>query len=548
MPGATIEAQWPNGVWASIGTVHDDLLSNPNVPAAYCLDSKHMRLRIQGVENTEVTVAIIPALVQLSARLNDDARVSVTGATTLTDGIVEALSDGQWKGIGEVVNGRFFNPSVPRHYLYTQDSIRVRVQNGLASSNDMISTLGFAHPPSVLVHPLLSSAAEQAMMHWLLPKADYQPTGYFAPAGVEVEVWAWGNVENVTLLVGTQGMADREHRFTRSADMRATRLVRGRNVIQDPLGGVIHIRNLAGSGSGAARIMLRYGAKPIPYYLKGSTTAAQWREMLTASEMPEVELVGRHIVVAAFRDTALRFLHVNPAETVEAHEEVMRIQAQVSGLDESAPLHTRSSLLLYAVESSASASPHAGSGYIGFPCTPGVSVFNQALAGGQATRKWVALHEHGHHCQTSCNSCGPFAETSVNLYALAVGRLFPNEYTDVFPDRWPATQQWLALPRADKNYGAPESDPQAIFEQLRKGLGEYFLPAWHRHIRENPCPSPGLKDFVLSASIVARYDLTDFFAEWGVLKATDTEVWSAVAELDLPHPPMKLTAVRPYAD
>ncbi|RXT89827.1 hypothetical protein B1F69_16850 [Pseudomonas syringae] len=389
------------------------------------------------------------------------------------------------------------------------------------------------------------AAAEQAAMSWRIRKADYQPTGYFALAGQEFEVRVWGNVDNLTLLVGTQGLADRDDPSEQSENMRARPLTRGINIIRDPLGGAIHIRNLIGSRPGVARVIFGSGAIPMPYYVNGITTT-QWRKMLLLTKAPEVELVGTHIVVAAFRSTALKFSDVEPSAIVHSHEEVMRLEAEVSGFDGSAPIHTRSRLLIYAVEGSASKIPHATTGCIALPYREAIGEFNEALLGGLAAERWVTLHEYGHHYQTSYNSYGLFGEITVNLYALAVGRHYINEYTYVLPDRWNGTVNWLALPRTEKIYGAPESDPLAMFEQLRKGLGEDFLPDWHRYIREHPGEALGLKYFVLTASIAAKRNLTEFFADWGLLKLTDTDVWIAVNALGFPYPSQRLAAIRPY--
>lgn len=548
--GGTIEAQWPDGRWASIGTVRDtsDLL-NPDVPANYLVDSQHIRLRIQGFPNSEVTLPINPIITSLSSSLNSDGSVAVTGTTTLMDGIVEAASDGQWKGIGIVAAGRFSNPNVPAGYLFTANTMQVRVRNDVVASVDIGSTLGYPHIRSVLVYPTMSAAEDARLMDWRLAKADYHPTGYFAPAGGTVEIWAWGNIENVTVLVGVAGMADRNDPTQEPPNVRATRLGRGLNLIRDPRGGSIHIRNLQGSAPGAARIVFRSGAVPIPYYIKGFTTATQWRDMLNGSDAPEVELVGTQVVVAAFRDTALQFIDVDPSDIVESHELVIRLEAEVAGLDGSSPVHDAGRLRLYAVETSGFKFPHAsGGGYIGLPRRPEPSMYSEALVGGLAANRWVTLHEYGHHLQTTANSFGPFGEVTNNVYAFAVNRLTPNEYTEEFPQRWPATQQWLRLPRPEKHYGAADSDAQAMFEQLRKGLGEGFLPAWHRHMRENPDQPKGLKWFVVSACVAARHDLTNFFADWGLLKPEHTDIRAAVAALNLPYPSVLLATIRPYVD
>jgi hypothetical protein len=549
--GEIIEAKREDGTWASIGSVSEGYLFNPYIHSSYLIDPEHICLRVNGVPASEVTFQINPILTNLSTHKNNDGTISVTGSTTLLSGTVEALSGSVWKGIGSVQNGAFSNPAVPATYLYTPDTMRVRVIKDTQSiaSGELDSTLEFPQPRALHFLTMQPTTAEQTAMSWQLRKADYQPTGYFASAETDIEVWAWGNVQDLTLLVGTQGMADRDDPSKQSENMRATRLVRGLNIIHDPLGGAIHVRNLAVSGQpGVARVVLRNGANPMPYYVAGVTTATQWKSMLQLTHAPEVELVGTHIVVAALLSTALKFSDIEPDDVIHSHEEVMRLEAEVSGLDGSAPIHTRSALLIYAVEGSASANPHASTGYIALPYLEAIGKYNEALLGGLAANRWVTLHEYGHHHQTSYNSYGPFAEVTVNLYALAVALHYDNEYKDIFPDRWPATQAWLALPRSEKIYGAPESDPQAMFEQLRKGLGEGFMPAWHRYIRENPGDVADLKYFVVSACIAAEHNLTEFFADWGLLKTTDTEVVAAVALLLLPFPSQRFIYIRPYVN
>ncbi|PBP68116.1 peptidase M60 [Pseudomonas syringae] len=544
--GATVEALRADGTWASIGSVAMGIL-NPDVPASYLLDPDHIRLRVAGFPDSDTTFRVRPILTRLSSHKNNDGSLSVSGSTTMQSGLVEAFSDSEWKGIGIVSGGVFSNPAVPSAYLHTADTLRVRIcsHDKNICSYALDSTLEFPHPRSVLIQPMQDAAAEQAAMSWRIRKADYQPTGYFALAGQEFEVRVWGNVDNLTLLVGTQGLADRDDPSEQSENMRARPLTRGINIIRDPLGGAIHIRNLIGSRPGVARVIFGSGAIPMPYYVNGITTT-QWRKMLLLTKAPEVELVGTHIVVAAFRSTALKFSDVEPSAIVHSHEEVMRLEAEVSGFDGSAPIHTRSRLLIYAVEGSASKIPHATTGCIALPYREAIGEFNEALLGGLAAERWVTLHEYGHHYQTSYNSYGLFGEITVNLYALAVGRHYINEYTYVLPDRWNGTVNWLALPRTEKIYGAPESDPLAMFEQLRKGLGEDFLPDWHRYIREHPGEALGLKYFVLTASIAAKRNLTEFFADWGLLKLTDTDVWIAVNALGFPYPSQRLAAIRPY--
>ncbi|MFH7489635.1 M60 family peptidase N-terminal accessory domain-containing protein, partial [Pseudomonas syringae group genomosp. 7] len=74
----------------------------------------------------------------------------------------------------------------------------------------------------------------------------YQPTGYIAPPGQEIQEWAWGNVDNLTLLVGTQRMANRNNPTEQSENKPATPLTPAQNTIRDPIGGPNHNRKQTG--------------------------------------------------------------------------------------------------------------------------------------------------------------------------------------------------------------------------------------------------------------------------------------------------------------
>ncbi|WP_250572458.1 M60 family metallopeptidase [Nonomuraea sediminis] len=162
------------------------------------------------------------------------------------------------------------------------------------------------------------------------------------------------------------------------------------------------------------------------------------------------------------------------------------------------------------------------------------------------------LHEYGHHFQqeTTYGGTEGITEISVNLYALAVGRKYTNEYANEFPKRWTATQAYLARPRAEKQFDANQVDAQAVFEQLRRGLGEDFLRTWHKYVRAeraSTMDNPERKKwFVVSASFAAQLDLGDFFADWGLLKETEKDIWDAVHGLGLPKPATDMTKLEPY--
>lgn len=553
-PNAQIEAQWPNGVWASIGNVdRSGIFNNPAVPNYYCINPSYIKIRVTGFPETVNTYPVRPSITSLSSNLNTDNRVSINGAGTLPNARWEAQwSNSVWASIGDADQyGNLSNPSIPENYRINSNTMRIRIRSGDIISQVVDSTLGFPHSRSVLIQSKMSGAQDQQKYSLSMQKADYQPTGYFAPANQEIEIWVSGNVDYLTLLVGTQGLADRDNPSNQSESMRATRLVRGKNVIKDMLGGIIHIRNLNTRFDSPSRVILGAGAIPIAYYIHGVTSSASWEQMLHRTTAPEVEWVGDYAVIVAFKTTALKNLSkADPAKVVTSHERVLQVEDEISGLDGSSSINTRSNLLIYAVEGAANANPHATTGYISIPYSNGEGYNAEALVGGLAANRWVTLHEYGHHHQNRVNNCKGFGEISVNLYSLAVARVTPNEYTYELPTRWPATKQWLARPREQKDFETNAPDPMSIFEQLRLGLGPQFLPSWDRYIRATSSLSSDLKGFILSASVVSNYNLTEFFADWGVLKTTGTDIaiWQAVNALGLPYPPMTLTDIQPYTD
>lgn len=452
-------------------------------------------------------------------------------------------------------HGGVTNPNVPPDRMWDTTTVRLRVHQNGRTFDTVETTVDFPQPRVLAIRPSVTAADEEARLQHCLQYADYQPTGYYAPAGREITITVYGSAPGMEVLVGTQGLADRNDPGQQSPGMRVAALRPGTNKITDPSGGIIHIRYTIASGDGDAVWMTLSGTtQPIPYFIKGKTTAAQWPVMLAKAPAPEVEMVSDFVVIAALLPTALAFKGTDPGKTLTAHDEILAIQEDISGLDGTSNLHARPRLRLYAVESRSSFYPHATTGYIGLPHEPASApgYFMKALLTEAARNSWVMLHEYGHHFQQENTYGGTegITEISVNLYALAVGRKFPNEYANEFPKRWAATQAYLSRPRSEKKFESSEVDTQAIFEQLRLGLGENFLRTWHKHVRAEHGSTTDnherKKWFVVSASVAAQLDLSDFFADWGLLKESEQDIWATVRSLGLRKPDADMTKLQPY--
>ncbi|MFI6578147.1 M60 family metallopeptidase, partial [Nocardiopsis sp. NPDC050513] len=552
-------AQWPDGRWASIGDFRQDgSFLNPNVPPSYMWKEDTLRLRVHrdGLSfPPHQEIRVRPPLGEVSAVRDSEGRLRVSARGGPEGARLQAQwPDGRWASIGDFrQDGSFLNPNVPPSYMWNEDTLRLRVHGNGRTFDEVEATVDFPQPRILEIGPSPTAAAERTRLQQRLYYADYQPTGYYAPAGQGITITVYGGASRLEALIGTQGLADRDDPARQSPSMRATPLKPGDNKITDPYGGVVHIRHTTESGDGDAVWMTVSGnAQPVPYFVKGRTSAAQWHTMLGSSRAPEVEMVSDSVVIAALLSTARAVKDTDPGRTVAAHDELLSVQEDISGLDGSSALHARPRLRIYAVESRSSYNPHATTGYIGLPHGPADGYSMRALLTEEALNSWVMLHEYGHHFQQDTTYGGPegLIEVSVNLYSLAVGRKHRNEYTDVFPQRWTATQAYLSRPRSQKSFRSDQVDTMAIFEQLRLGLGEDFLREWHRHVRAEHCGTASdherKKCFVRSASVTARLDLTDFFADWGLLKESEEDIWAAVRSLGLGTPATDMTKLEPY--
>ena len=482
-----------------------------------------------------------PTIETLTLRIRH--KIEVRGRTSARSGTVYALaSDGVWKGITEVLaDGTFSNPNLPESYLYKKDEVLVRVGNS-PSSREVLATNGFVHSRSLPIYatPTPSDDREfyQSNMLW----ADHQPTGYWLPSDTSLSIWLEGDDSATYAHIGLDGLADFSDRTKPSPGRRVTQLKRGENQLPKGEGGLIHISN---NGKSTCRVILGPESVPVPFFRLGPSDSRDWRPMLENAKQTPIQLVGDRLVITCYRDTYNLYATLDPAHIIERHQTLLEIQAKASGFYGDAPIHTRSPLWIHTVESVSSKNPHAGSGYIGLPhSTHPDSQHMQAMLN-KPLNLWVTLHEYGHHFQTRTATVSPmFGERVPNIYALAVGRLHENNYSEEFPTRWLKLKEWLALPREKKNY-LESPDSQAIFEQLRKGFGDYFLPKWDRYNREYPSPKNDLMNFTKSLSIVADCNLAAFFADWGVIKEQD-DVWKMLYSLGLDEAPTGLTDLPPY--
>lgn len=393
---------------------------------------------------------------------------------------------------------------------------------------------------------LPSSASERERLQTLYAPPDVQPTGFCLRPGETVTVNVSGAQAGakVELQVGAWSQADP---YGRSAygvydyngpDPRTYKLKPGANKISDVNGGILYVRYTHTTPAEASPLTVDFGnskaVQPIPHYEYQKTTDAQWQKMLAAVGNGYVELVGPHIMVAALRESALRYQGEDQDALIDAYETVLKAEDDMSGFDASSPRDTRTPLRYLAVQTRSGANPNSGNNRVAIPS----GSEEDMLSAAELANSWMMFHEFGHEHQQDWTWEGQI-DTVNNIFSMAANDQFGHQ-THGWADSstWKAGQEYLA--KSDRQFNKAGNKPAFVmFAQLRRAFGDGFYPELHRRMRAQK-PDVGDTDkamrwFTTTASEIAKVDLTDYFKnKWGL--PLNKETLAALAALKLPKP------------
>lgn len=467
---------------------------------------------------------------------------------------VAALADSPlstWDGRSDLVFGEIgvADPSVKAMALpRDRRDLLTHADHGLGITNTVRAGEAFPQPRTIEVSALPSAEEEQGRLQEWMRRSDRQPTGFYAPAGKGIKLTVEGQAPGLEVWVGTEGLHDPQ-KPTKQQEPRKTSLTQGVNRLTDAEGGIIHLRYVAPQGNASpVKVTIGEQAEPIAYFVHGNTTGEAWRKMLSQAKTPEVELVAEHVVIAVPRPLMQSFEDTDAQATLDAHEKVLAIEDEVSGLDGSTARDRRSPLKIYAVDGIFDDTAHATDGYISWPSD---GFEPEELLTDKALHSWGIWHEYGHHKQYPTTT-GLTQEVSVNIYGLEIARRgYSHAYTNELPKRWPATQKYFSRLTWEKRFES-EVDHMAMYDQLRSAFGLEFYKTLFRFYRAHPVsPGPDTADdraklsFELTAmSAISGYDLSAFFNDWGILRTQATR--QRIAALNLPNPPADLKKIEPY--
>ncbi|HVI44243.1 MAG TPA: M60 family metallopeptidase [Chitinophaga sp.] len=396
----------------------------------------------------------------------------------------------------------------------------------------------------IVVNEVPSGSKEATRLQQGNPASDFTPTGFYLAPNDTLNVY----VEQITgtrlpsVLIGTYS------RYVNKWDPTTYKLQAGNNNITDQLGGLIYIRyNTDATPGASARITFRKGKKPVPYFVLGKTTHADWLNMLNQyTDVPDVQLVGKRVIIVASRAKALAYKDEDQQQVVTLADRIINIEDSLSGLG--APTERdRVNVHKYLMtETDKTDTYMAATWYRTWYHT---NVTNVLLTV-DGIRSWGPWHELGHMHQQGPMRWSTLGEVTVNIYSLAVERTFGITPSRLRKDGvWPKVETFLALPDTSRDYNGSKADVWvrlAMFHQLWLAFGDSFYHQIHQRIRdEKPTASTDadkMRYFMLTSSKLSGKNLSGFFRKWGF--KVPASVYTEINNLNLPAPATDLTTLQ----
>lgn len=405
---------------------------------------------------------------------------------------------------------------------------------------------------TVAAEILARQAGDQRLFQFL-SASDLQPTGYYLPAGTSLRITVANDTasEYSRIVVGApDGPLEEDQRASREYELR-----NGSVRITDPYGGPLYWKVIGASGYLTAT--LGDTAEPMPYFIHGSTTEDDFQAQLDSRETPYVQLVSAHALISLQREAALQYRDEDHARLLSTFEEMIRVEDDEAGLDDTTATHARLANRYHFVSRMQAIDGIGALAKHGHMLFPEPILDRLLMVDRLRLQGWGPYHELGHQHQQTPYRPTEFNEVTVNIYSLAVNRAFrkygqpPRLHSPESDGRtvWESAPPKIGADGVDFIDDFTGMEKLVMFEQLRIAYGSTFQPTVHRLVRdERPDPGswddPGhrLGNLALYYSKAAGQDLRDFFTKWGL--SYDPAFDDTIADLALPEPDRDLTAIR----
>lgn len=390
---------------------------------------------------------------------------------------------------------------------------------------------------------LLSAESEKKRLQLSWLATDFSATGLFVAAAstIKVNVEQQAGTRLPTLLIGTYSKYG-----TWNTQPVAITLKAGINEYTSTAGGLIWIRYTNDNPNAKAKLTFTGGFKKVPFYKAGTTTKAQWKDMLAKlNTVPDVVLQGERCMIVADRASAIKYEEEDQEALLTKISRIIKIEDDFSGLNGATDLDKPNVHLRYLL------TQHEDNSYYMFAYNYRTAYIGSAISAilKPADVTWGPWHELGHLHQQIW-TWGAIGEVTVNIFSRAVQREFtPNENRLVSDKIWEQVPVYLALPDAQRNFNNDVASVWVrlcMFEQLGLAFGSDFYPKLLRKTRvDKPVVSNDdqkMNYFMKSACVVSGKDLSAFFKKWGL--NVNSAVYAEIAALGLPQPAQDISLLR----
>lgn len=291
--------------------------------------------------------------------------------------------------------------------------------------------------------------------------------------------------------------------------------------VASAFGGTIYIDVPSGCKLGKIQVTVS-NAVPAARYVKGQTTAAQWKKQIAATAAPWTELEGKLVIISVPTSSAKKIQ--DPAALMAFWDEMMKDCYAFYA----APIRNRPERYCPDLE--------IGGGYMhsGYPIMTHIDVadtFCDLAKLRSKSHTWGFYHEMGHNFQQSAWTWDGTGEVTNNLFSLygneKLNGVTPDTYGDAHPAMAPkAVKDRLTKYLADgAHYDKWRSDPflaLSMYVQLREQFGwEPFTRLFeeYRSLRADEQPKTDIDKrdhWMVRFSKIVHKNLGPFFVAWGV--------------------------------
>lgn len=381
-----------------------------------------------------------------------------------------------------------------------------------------------------------NAASEATRLQQNMPGTDFSPTGFYAPPNstLVINVQQLTGTERPQVLIGTYS------RYTEKWDPQTVSLSNGTNNISvDSHGGIIWIRyGTSGTPNSSVQLTFESGHLPMPVWIKGVTTNAQWISQISSySTVPDVLLVGDRTYMVYSRSRAQSTQTQDNDHVLSTADFIIDAEDDFSGLDGSSPLHERNQNYHTLMTESNGTGWMFASWYRTWYVTDAApAAFTPAIG---TSDGWGPWHEIGHMHQQTPWTWEGMMEVTVNLYSLAAERALGVAPSRLVVDNiWPQASAYLEGTTKDYHGISSVWVKLYMMHQLWLAYGDSFYHNLHKITREEaPVVSTNeqkMRYFMLKSCQISGYDLTLFFQRWGM--NVPASVYTEIAALSLPKP------------